>query len=119
MERIAKDARTSSRIVAKASGRTRETALRATAARLKKDFGIDLDTFSGKWRAIRRSPELAQRTDSSGKHYDEVARALGAAGEYVQAPADLRPALERALASGRPACVNVQIASLPSPADPI
>jgi acetolactate synthase I/II/III large subunit len=42
-----------------------------------------------------------------GTRYDEVARALGGYGELVSAPAELRPALERALASGLPAVVNV------------
>jgi acetolactate synthase I/II/III large subunit len=39
--------------------------------------------------------------------YDEVARALGGHGELVGTPAELRPALERAFASGLPAVVNV------------
>ncbi len=39
--------------------------------------------------------------------YDEVVRALGGHGELVQRPEDLRPALERAFASGKPALVNV------------
>jgi acetolactate synthase-1/2/3 large subunit len=39
--------------------------------------------------------------------YDEVVRALGGHGELVERPAELRPALERAFASGRPALVNV------------
>ena len=39
--------------------------------------------------------------------YDQVAEALGCHGEFVSTPAQLRPALERALASGRPALVNV------------
>jgi acetolactate synthase-1/2/3 large subunit len=42
-----------------------------------------------------------------GTRYDEVARALGGHGELVTAPAELRPALERAFASGLPAVVNV------------
>ncbi|BCP10494.1 putative acetolactate synthase [Mycobacterium paraintracellulare] len=42
-----------------------------------------------------------------GTRYDEVARALGAHGERVAAPGELRPALERAFASGMPAVVNV------------
>lgn len=42
-----------------------------------------------------------------GTRYDEVARALGGHGELVSAPAELRPALERAFASGLPAVVNV------------
>jgi acetolactate synthase-1/2/3 large subunit len=41
--------------------------------------------------------------------YDEIMRALGGHGEFVERPADLRPALTRALASGKPAVVNVLI----------
>ncbi len=39
--------------------------------------------------------------------YDEVVAALGGHGELVRTPAELRPALERAFASGAPALVNV------------
>ncbi|MGO9958982.1 MAG: acetolactate synthase [Solirubrobacteraceae bacterium] len=39
--------------------------------------------------------------------YDEVAAALGCHGELVRSPDELRPALERAFAAGRPALVNV------------
>ncbi len=39
--------------------------------------------------------------------YDEVARALGAHGELVATPAELRPALKRAFDSALPAVVNV------------
>ncbi len=39
--------------------------------------------------------------------YDEVVRALGGYGELVARPADVRPALERAFASGLPSLVNV------------
>ena len=39
--------------------------------------------------------------------YDEVAQAFGCHGEYVEQPDDIRPAIERAFASGRPAVVNV------------
>jgi len=42
-----------------------------------------------------------------GCRYDEVVTALGGHGELVERPDDLRPALERAFASGRPALVNV------------
>jgi acetolactate synthase-1/2/3 large subunit len=41
--------------------------------------------------------------------YDEIMRALGGHGEFVERPADLQPALTRALASGKPAVVNVLI----------
>jgi acetolactate synthase I/II/III large subunit len=42
-----------------------------------------------------------------GCRYDEVVRALGGHGELVSSPGELRPALERAFASGKPALVNV------------
>jgi len=41
--------------------------------------------------------------------YDKVVEALGGHGEFVEHPEDLRPALERAAASGKPALVNVII----------
>ncbi len=39
--------------------------------------------------------------------YDQVVEALGGHGELVSRPEELRPALERAFASGKPALVNV------------
>ena len=39
--------------------------------------------------------------------YDRVVEALGGHGELVERPEELRPALERAFSSGRPALVNV------------
>jgi thiamine pyrophosphate-dependent acetolactate synthase large subunit-like protein len=47
--------------------------------------------------------------------YDLVAQALGGHGELVTAAGELLPALERALASGKPACVNVMIERVPAP----
>jgi acetolactate synthase I/II/III large subunit len=47
--------------------------------------------------------------------YDQVVTALGGHGELVTAAADLAPALSRAMASGKPACVNVMIESHPAP----
>jgi acetolactate synthase-1/2/3 large subunit len=46
--------------------------------------------------------ELRQET-----RYDQVVEALGGHGELVREPAELRPALERAFGSGKPALVNV------------
>jgi len=40
--------------------------------------------------------------------YDKVVEALGGYGEAVEKPEDIHPALERAFASGLPACVNVR-----------
>ncbi len=42
-----------------------------------------------------------------GCRYDRVVEALGGHGELVERPAELRPALERAFESGKPALVNV------------
>jgi acetolactate synthase-1/2/3 large subunit len=42
-----------------------------------------------------------------GCRYDDVVKALGGAGETVERPADLGPALDRALAAGVPYLVNV------------
>ena len=47
--------------------------------------------------------------------YDLLAQALGGHGEHVTHEAQLRPALERAAASGRPACVNIEIQRAAAP----
>ncbi|HLZ22043.1 MAG TPA: acetolactate synthase [Ktedonobacterales bacterium] len=66
----------------------------------------------GQWAQIKH-PQKAMLGHStaadltSGIRYDRMVEALGGYGELVERPEDLRPALERAFASGRPACVNV------------
>jgi acetolactate synthase-1/2/3 large subunit len=47
--------------------------------------------------------------------YDQVVAAFGGHGELVERAADLPAAIERALASGKPACVNVMIESVAAP----
>jgi acetolactate synthase-1/2/3 large subunit len=47
--------------------------------------------------------------------YDLVVAAVGGHGELVTRIEDLPGAVERALASGKPACINVMIESIPSP----
>jgi acetolactate synthase-1/2/3 large subunit len=47
--------------------------------------------------------------------YEQVVAAFGGHGEYVDKAADLPAAIERALASGKPACVNVMIESAAAP----
>ncbi len=47
--------------------------------------------------------------------YDLVASALGGHGELVESADELPGAIERSLASGKPAVVNVMIESIPSP----
>ncbi len=48
--------------------------------------------------------------------YDLLVETLGGHGEHVTQANQLRPALERAAASGRPACVNVEIQRAGAPA---
>ena len=45
-----------------------------------------------------------------GQRYHDVVEALGGYGELVTEPQEIRPAIERAFASGKPACVNVHAA---------
>jgi acetolactate synthase I/II/III large subunit len=47
--------------------------------------------------------------------YDQVTTAFGGYGEYVTSADALLPAAQRAIASGRPSCVNVMIEGLPAP----
>ena len=54
-------------------------------------------------------------TELLPSRYDKVAEALGAHGEYVEEAHQLPGALERALASDKPALVNVRIQASPSP----
>ena len=47
--------------------------------------------------------------------YDQVVTALGGYGEMIDDVAALPAAIERAIASGKPACVNIMIESIASP----
>ena len=58
-------------------------------------------------RLDRRSPEHKPGRNLGYTRYDKMAETLGAHGEYVDKPHEIRPALERAWASGKPAVVNV------------
>jgi acetolactate synthase-1/2/3 large subunit len=60
----------------------------------------------------------AERTvgcELRASRYDLMTAALGGHGEHVERPEELGPALERAIASGLPACVNVTIDGVPAP----
>ncbi len=63
---------------------------------------------------IARGGEIVA-TELSISRYDKMVEGLGGYGEFVENPADIRPALERAFASGLPACINVKCASVGSP----
>jgi hypothetical protein len=41
--------------------------------------------------------------------YDQMVSALGGYGELVEQPEEIQPAIQRALESGLPACVNVMV----------
>ena len=41
--------------------------------------------------------------------YDLMVEAMGCYGEYVETPEEIRPAIERAFASGLPSCINVKV----------
>jgi acetolactate synthase-1/2/3 large subunit len=55
-------------------------------------------------------PDRLVATDLGIRPYHEMVRGLGGYGEFVDDPAQIRPALERARVSGLPALVNVHIA---------
>jgi acetolactate synthase-1/2/3 large subunit len=67
------------------------------------------------WTQIRRLQVQVFGNDRSvatalrHARYDRVVAELGGHGEYVARPEEIRPALERALASGLPALVNVEM----------
>lgn len=83
--------------------------------------GMELDTavrhklpvlvvisLNGGWTADPKREKAGRELGYT--RFDELAKALGCAGEYVERPEDIRPALERAaaaVAEGRPALVNV------------
>jgi acetolactate synthase-1/2/3 large subunit len=58
---------------------------------------------NGGWAAVGG---MAGR-DLGFTRYDKMSEVFGCHGEYVEQPTDIRPALERAAAAGKPAVVNV------------
>jgi acetolactate synthase-1/2/3 large subunit len=61
-------------------------------------------------------PNRTHGCELNPTRYDLVATALGGHGELVTRADELTGAIERSLASGQPAVVNVMIESIPSPA---
>jgi acetolactate synthase-1/2/3 large subunit len=59
--------------------------------------------------------ERAKHCELLPSRYDKVAEALGGHGELVTRAAELAPALSRAMASNKPACINVMIESVAAP----
>jgi acetolactate synthase-1/2/3 large subunit len=60
-------------------------------------------------------PNRTHGCELNATRYDLVATALGGHGELVTNAGDLHDAIERSLASGKPAVINVMIESIPSP----
>ena len=58
---------------------------------------------------IRQMMGRAPATDLTRARYDKIVEAMGGYGELVEDPGDIGPALARAFADGRPACVNVML----------
>jgi acetolactate synthase-1/2/3 large subunit len=67
---------------------------------------------NGMWGLEKHPMQAIYRWDMAcdlqpGCHYDQVVRSLGGGGELVTSPAEIGPALDRAIASGVPYLVNV------------
>jgi acetolactate synthase I/II/III large subunit len=67
------------------------------------------------WGQIR-SPQMKMldierptATSLALTHYEKVVEALGGYGEFIENPEEIQAALERAFASGKPACINIPI----------
>jgi thiamine pyrophosphate-dependent acetolactate synthase large subunit-like protein len=67
------------------------------------------------WTQILRGQEAMYGADRvvatklDYTRYDKIVEAVGGHGEYVEKPDQIRPALKRAFAAGKPALVNVKI----------
>ena len=65
------------------------------------------------WGMIKHGQEITYGKDRvtgcelGPVRYDLMVQGLGGHGEFVEQKEDIKPALERALESGKPACVNV------------
>ena len=75
-------------------------------ARWNAEYQIQLRTYG---------VERAKYCGLLPSRYDKLAEAFGAHGEFVTRGADLPAALERALESNKPACINVLIDSVAAP----
>lgn len=78
------------------------------------------------WGMIKHSQELSigkdrlQCAELGVRRYEKVVEGLGGYGEFVTKDEEIIPAIERAFASGKPACVNVMTdPTVTSPATPL
>ncbi len=83
-----------------------------TAIRKKIPVVIVVNNDLG-WGMIRHSQRLKlgspieEGTDLGRVDYHKIVESMGGCGLLVESPGEIKPALERAFASGKPACVNV------------
>jgi thiamine pyrophosphate-dependent acetolactate synthase large subunit-like protein len=69
-------------------------------------WGIEVASYKANYGEETATPEA---TWNHHVRLDKTAESLGAHGEYVTTVADIGPAVERALASGKPALVHVEV----------
>lgn len=62
---------------------------------------------NGGWTGMPNT--VAGRRLGFGQQYEKVVEALGGYGQFVQKPDEIRPAIERAFASGKPSVVHVHV----------
>ncbi|HEY4214355.1 MAG TPA: thiamine pyrophosphate-binding protein [Steroidobacteraceae bacterium] len=67
------------------------------------------------FQEIVSGPSKVTGTRLSDARYHDVAKALGCYSKHVTRVEELKPALQEALASGRPACLNVEVDLAPLP----
>jgi len=81
-------------------------------------FGLPIVSIVGNdagWGQIRTpqknmvGADRAVATSLAPTRYNQVVIALGGYGEHIDSPDDIKPALDRAFASGLPACINVTL----------
>ncbi len=82
-----------------------------TAARLKLPFVVVIANNGGATGGLTEFPEYADQVTTylPAARYEYVAEAFNGYGEQIANPADVGPALCRALASSRLACLNVAV----------
>lgn len=83
-------------------------------------YGINITAVvfnDGLWGMIKRSEQRKAPDETNfvgldleqNTHYEKVVEGFGGYGELVTHIEDLRPAIQRAVASGKPGCVNVMV----------
>ena len=83
--------------------------IRACEALVEEDLGEWPDGFFADDRLS------AEELEEMRCGVDQMVEAIGGYAEYVENPGDVSPAVERALASGKPSLVNISVRSGASP----